>query len=336
MRRAYSVFTFAFGAACLHACAGNPITSGTGGAGGGGVGGSGSGGVSVAVTGGAGAGGSSATTASGGVSGGSGGSTVRPTGTGGGGGSLGTGGGGGSTARADAAPDVAGGGGGTSYDAGTGGVAGCDQDLSGTWDLYTTSLASGSVAATLVLGASGFTFTMTRGQLAYTAAGTKSATYKTSSGTRLITVQNTPAGVNSGSFPLALGGHWTLASNHETCTLDVASGTVKGNCNGRPDEYNVAADDWPYIIPSPENGLHYLFSRTSTLASQFGDFGGQWTAKSDTGSGQGCVFKVEGNTFTSTCVASNDFNGNLHLTIGSDCVASGMTPSGLEVSGRRR
>jgi len=169
-----------------------------------------------------------------------------------------------------------------------------------------------------------------------TATGTLSAAYKTSSGTRVLTVQNTPASVNSGSFPLALGGHWTLASNHETCTLDVAAGTVKGKCNGRPNEYNVAADDWPYVIPSPENGLNYVFTRTSALASQFGDFGGQWTAKSDTGSGQGCAFKVEGNTFTSTCMASNDFNGTLHLTIGSDCVASGTTPSGLEVSGRRR
>jgi hypothetical protein len=163
-----------------------------------------------------------------------------------------------------------------------------------------------------------------------------SATYKTSSGTRLITVQNTPATVNSGSFPVALGGHWTLASNHETCTLDVAAGTVKAICNGRPDEFNVAADDWPNIIPSPENGRNYLFSRTSTSTSQFGDFGGQWTARSDTGSGQGCVFQVQGSTFTSTCVASNDFNGVMRLTIGSDCVASGTTPSGLEVSGRRR
>jgi hypothetical protein len=339
MRRAYSVLTFGLGALVLHACASNPIASGAGGAGGNGSGGSasggnGSGGAPITATGGTGAGGSSATKASGGGSGGgtdaaigSGGTMMPPTtigrggstGTGGSGGTPGTGGGAGSTPRADAATDATGGTGGASYDAGTGGTAGCDKDLTGTWDLYTTSLASGPVSATLVLGVDGFTFNMRAGQLAYAKGGTMSATYKTSSGTRLITVQNTPATVNSGSFPVALGGHWTLASNHETCTLDVAAGTVKANCNGRPDEYNVAADDWPYIIPSPENGRNYLFSRTSTSTSQFGDFGGQWTARSDTGSGQGCVFQVQGSTFTSTCVASNDFDGVMRLTIGSDC-----------------
>ena len=326
MRLANSVLTFALGAVYLQACASNPIAAGAGGSGGngtgaGGSGGSGSGGASVSATGGTGSGGVSTTKIS---SGGSGGGTDAGVGSGG----VGSGG---TTVK----PNT-GGTGGASHDAGTGGAAGCDKDLSGTWDLYTTSLASGPVSATLVLGANGFTFAMTRGQLAYTATGAMSASYKTRSGTRPITVQNTPASVNSGSFPLALGGHWTLASNHETCTLDVAAGTVKGNCNGRPDEFNVAADDWPYIIPSPQNGLIYTFSRTSTSTSQFGDFGGQWTARSDTGSGQGCAFSLAGNTFTSTCAASNDFNGVMHLTIGSDCVASGTTPSGLEVSGRRR
>jgi hypothetical protein len=175
-------------------------------------------------------------------------------------------------------------------------------------------------------------------QLTYNAQGTKSATWKTpGGGTRAITVQNTPSSMNSGSIPLALGGHWVLKSNSETCTLDVASGTVTANCTGRAIDYNVAGDDWPWsLLPSPENGVHYNISRSTTLTSQFGDFGGNWTARSDTGSGQGCTFKLDGNSATTVCNANNDFNGTLHLTVGSDCVASGVSPGGLEFSARRR
>jgi hypothetical protein len=226
----------------------------------------------------------------------------------------------------------AGGGGGLGGAVGTGSCAG---DLTGVWDLYASSLTSGPASGVLTVSSAGFDVITGGGHLVY--KGSTSATWTTSAGARLIAVQDTPVGVNGGSIPFAFGGHWVLTSGGETCTLDVMSGRVTGVCQGPAGHRNVAANDWPNAtVPSPENGLHYLASRTSALASQFGDYGGVWTAGSDSGSGQGCAIRLEGNTVTTDCHASNNFNGVMRLTIGSDCVASGTTPSGLEVSARRR
>jgi hypothetical protein len=219
---------------------------------------------------------------------------------------------------------------------------GCDQDLSGTWDLFASSVGSGIVQGTLVVSKDGFSLTTTASLLAYNGQGTKTATWKHTdyyygSTTRLITVQNTPAAANTGSVPIALGGHWVLQSGSETCTLDVATDKVTGSCSGRATDHNVGGSDWPWILPSPENGLHYTIARGSALASQFGDFGGSWTARSDSpGSTQGCSINLAGNGATSSCRANNSFNGAMHLTVGADCVGSGVTPGGQEVSARRR
>jgi len=216
----------------------------------------------------------------------------------------------------------------------------CDQDLSGTWDLFTSSVGSGIVRGTLIVSKDGFSLSTNTAQLTYDAQGGKSATWKhvdwSGSSTRIIAVQNTPTALNTGSVPLAIGGHWVLQSNTETCTLDVAADKVTGSCSGRAKDHNVGGSDWPGTLPSPENGFHYTIARGNALASQAGDLGGNWTANSDSGSTQGCNIKLEGNTATTSCRASNSFNGALHLTVGANCVASGVTPSGLEVSARRR
>jgi hypothetical protein len=232
--------------------------------------------------------------------------------------------------------------GGTVATGGTG-VVGCDQDLSGTWDLFATSVGTGIVSATLVVSKEGFSLTARRAQLNYKAGSAPSATWAYqnpwygSMSTRVIAVESTPAPANTGSFPIAIGGHWVLQSNTETCVLDVAADKVTGKCTGLPEAHNVGAGDWPdEVLPSPENGLTYTIRRSNPLASQFGDFGGNWTAMSDSGSGQGCNLKLEGNGASTSCRASNSFNGALHLTVGANCVASGVTPSGLEVSARRR
>lgn len=221
--------------------------------------------------------------------------------------------------------------------AGAAGAGSCATDLTGTWDLYATSLASGAADGVLIISASGFDVATSGGHLVYNAQGTKSATWTTTNGPRAITVQNTPATVNGGSIPVAVGGTWTLASGFETCVLNLASDRATGSCSARPGEQTVGGTDWPYAtVPSPENGLNYVIARASTAASQFGDFGGVWMAGSDSGSGQGCTITLKGNTITTDCHATNQFNGIMRLTIGADCTASGTTPSGLEVSARRR
>ena len=241
--------------------------------------------------------------------------------------------------------DAAAGGAGAAIDGGAAGAAGtvgCDQDLTGTWDLFATSVGTGIVSGTLTVKKEGFSLATSRATLAFDAEA-PSATWKYMSRwsgrttTRAISVQSTPAPAATGSFPIAIGGHWVLQSASETCTLDVAADKVTGKCTGRPGDHNVGGSDWPEeLMPSPENGLNYTIARSDVLASQFGDFGGNWTAHSDSGSGQGCSISLEGNTASTSCRASNSFNGTLHLTIGADCVASGVTPSGLEVSARKR
>jgi len=329
-------------------CGGNGISSdGTGGqVGSGGASAlledSGAGG-SLGTGGGIGSGGAADAPISAGTGGGTGGAPVV-TGTGGTPVVTGTGGApvvtgtGGASAKLDAG---SGDDSGNGPDSGTGGSPGCDQDLSGTWDLFASSLGTGIVRGTLIVSKDGFSLTANDCQLTYNAKGSKSVTWKYTSysgtTTRLITVQNTPAAANTGSVPLAVGGHWVLQSNTETCTVDVAADKVTGICKGPPGDVDVAAVDWPAeIMPSPGNGVNYTASRSNSLTSQFGDFGGNWNARPDTGGTQGCAFKLEDNTGTSSCKTDNSFNGALHLTVGADCVASGVTPSGLEVSARRR
>jgi hypothetical protein len=241
--------------------------------------------------------------------------------------------------------DAAAGGAGGPLDGGTAGEAGtvgCDQDLSGTWDLFATSLGTGIVRGVLTVKKEGFSLSTSSALLTFDAEA-PAATWRYQipwsgqTSTRAISVQSTPAAVNTGSFPIALGGHWVLQSASETCTLDVAADKVTGKCTGRPNDHNVGGDDWPWeLMDPPENRLTYTIARGQAAASQFGDFGGSWTARSDSGSGQGCEIKLEGNTASTSCRSSNSFNGTLHLTIGADCVASGVTPSGMEVSARRR
>jgi hypothetical protein len=217
-----------------------------------------------------------------------------------------------------------------------GGASGCDKDLTGTWDLLATSIGGGPASGTMILGVDGFTVTTDGGQLTYYATGTKSAKWATTGSGRAIGVQNTPASLSSGSIPVALGGHWVLSTTFETCTLDVAASSIKGTCNGRPGDFSVAGDDWPYTIPNLENGITYSVTRTGTATSQFGDLGGAWTANSSTDSGQHCTITLAGNTMTANCQTHTEFSGITHLTIGSDCVASGTTPGGLELSARKR
>jgi hypothetical protein len=228
-------------------------------------------------------------------------------------------------------------GGGSGGSAGApGGTSGCDKDLTGTWDLFTTSVGTGPASGTMILSAGGFTVTTNMGQLTYGATGAKSATYATAGSRRAIGVQSTPASLSSGSIPVALGGQWLMSTTFESCALDVAASAVRGKCNGRPGDFAVGGEDWPYTIPNLQNGITYSFTRTTTATSQFGDLGGTWTATSSTGSGQYCIVTLAGNTMTADCRTQTEFSGLTVMTIGSDCVASGTTPSGLELSARKR
>jgi len=210
----------------------------------------------------------------------------------------------------------------------------CATDLSGTWDVMATRPGnpSGTRTYVMTISASAFNFSDAGHSFDYSAAGTtKQLTWTSPGNVHRIAVSNNAAAVNTGSLPLAVGGSWTFTSQYETCTASVTGNLVTGSCQGTGDS-QVGGADWPYPLPSPANGKTYSATRSTPLASQLGDLGGQWTALG----GQGrCSVTLEGSGMSASCTQAQGLNGALQLTLGSDCVASG-TSGGFELSARRR
>lgn len=296
----------------------------------GGSGNNGSGGASGGSGGGAAAMGGVGGTASGGAGGAS--STGGVLGNGGAGkGGVGGSGAGGTSGQGGAA---AGG------SAGAMAASGCAQDLTGTWDLLAESGVRGPRSGVLVISST--TLSLQVGaKLLYSAQPAPRATWQSfdSNKIRTITISNTPVVVDSGSVPLALGGSWMFAVGDEQCTATVAAGLLTGRCDGSGDYAGGA--DWPEDVATLNNGRIYTATRTSAAASQFGEFGGTWQTTASSGSGGSCTITLAGNQVTTQCSDIHPFNGTMHLTIGSDCVASGMTGNvssgfGYAISGQRR
>jgi hypothetical protein len=233
---------------------------------------------------------------------------------------------------------------------GTGGAAGgspggCASDLSGTWDLVATSEHGNPSPGVLVINANTLSVsvittrwwaeTPSTAQLLYSAAGNKTLTWsRTDDPIVPIEVQNTPASLDAGSIPLAVGGQWIFAANRKRClaTIDTTS-TI--SCQTVPTGALVGGT-WPFVIPEPRIGTTYTATRTAQLASQFGFLGGQWQARTSTSSAEACTMRVEGATVSISCNTSNSLAGSVQLSVGSSCVASGTTTTGWELSARRR
>ncbi len=326
---------------------GAKIAEGTGGAAAGGIvtGVGGTGGVDVAVGGtipslaGAGgltigAGGSSGGLGVGGVAPDTGGA---PTGIGGSSGGLGAGG----------IPDTGGAPGGTgggAYGGASGGSArGCNSDLTGTWDLVATNPVGSTRPGVLVIGPDTLTISVTTTrswsspstkQLAYSAAGAKTLTWsRTDDPVIPINVENTPAPLDAGSIPLALGGQWSFAVNQKRCAAQIGAESAI-LCRDDPTG-TLVGGNWPFPIPFPVRGATYTLTRTSQLNSQFGFLGGQWQASSSDSHGT-CSMKVEDATVNILCKTTDSLNGQVQIMVGSSCVASGLTSTGWELSARRR
>jgi hypothetical protein len=236
----------------------------------------------------------------------------------------------------------------TGIDAGTyggasGGAHGCDSDLTGTWDLLATNTVGSTRPGVLVIGPDTLTFSVTTTrswdspstkQLAYSAAGAKTLTWsRTDDPVVPIDIENTPAALDAGSIPLALGGQWSFAVNRKRCSAQIGEVSAIA-CAADPTVPRVGGN-WPYPVPAPVLGVTYTLTRTSQLASQFGFLGGQWLAKSSDSAGT-CSMKVEDAMVNIVCRTDDSLNGQVQITVGSSCVASGLTSTGWELSARRR
>jgi hypothetical protein len=277
----------------------------------------------------AGRGGSGGSSAGGGGSGrgGSGGSS------GSGGSASGSGGSGGSSGSGGNASGTGGSGSGT----GGSSALGCDQDLSGTWDLVAEGHTR-TLTGLLVVSAEKLSLQL-RDTLIYVAQPTKQATWQAGAGAPIdmITVENTAASLNSGSIPLALGGSWTFSVGSEQCSASMAAASWSGGCRGTGSY--AGGDRWPSELPNPDNGAKYTATRLQAMASQFGDLGGQWQTSSQGGGGGMCTVTLAANTVTASCSGIYPLNGTLQLMIDSNCIASGQSSSSgheFALSGQRR
>ena len=218
---------------------------------------------------------------------------------------------------------------------GTAGAGGCGSDLSGTWDVMATRVAnpSGTFAWVMTIGATAFSMSDSGSSLVYTDGATKQLIWSNPGGAYPVNVSNVPATLNTGSVPLALGGTWTFSSStgDRACTVNVSVAFVSASCVGGG-QY-VGGVNWPRHLPSPMIGRTYTASRTTPMASQVGDLGGQWQLSN--GSAGSCTAVVQGSSVTATCTNAQPLTGMLQLTLGSDCVASGSS-GGYELSARRR
>jgi hypothetical protein len=137
--------------------------------------------------------------------------------------------------------------------------------------------------------------------------------------------------LSAGSIPIGLGGDWQFSASGITCKSSVAAANATASCNARPTGFL-----WPYdAIPRPAPNVTYKMTQTAELSSQFGFLGGEWNGIS-AASTDGCTMRVEGKTIQLSCRTGSVWNGSANLTVGSDCVASGLTTTGYELSARKR
>jgi hypothetical protein len=215
-------------------------------------------------------------------------------------------------------------------------AAGCDHDLSGTWDLLAMRPGASAGGAVLVIGASGFSYTGSGGQLEYLVGTTRKAIWNTGGQQIPINVTNQPADFKTGDLPFGLGGSWSFATSSQKCAMDVSPGLVSAQCRSDdPGDPNVGGWTWPSSIPRLRTDRTYVMSRTVALASVFGDLGGNWNARA-TPSSSLCSATLEGNKITVNCSTDDNFNGLTQLTVGANCIASGTASGGYQIAGRRR
>jgi hypothetical protein len=130
---------------------------------------------------------------------------------------------------------------------------------------------------------------------------------------------------SAGIIPLPLFGNWDAhAPNTPGCTISAKPDLATASCT------KVSAlPDW-----MERSGSATLqATRTTALASEFGDFGGQWTFT--TGTGASCEIRFEGSTISATCTNAGTATGNASFTLDGD-TGHGSTSAGIEFTAQRR
>lgn len=198
--------------------------------------------------------------------------------------------------------------------------------LSGTWDLTATPQHSSAATGVLLLAAGHVRLTI--GTSAVELRGTGDAIVLTSEdghGVHGIDVTRHSAALDTGAFPLDVGGTWALSGNGagegQRCDAVLDPQHVMASCT------RVDADWWHLGIQGSITG-----TRVSTAASSFGDLGGTWHL---TQGDAACDATFAGNDLKVACSNAGSLTGSFaaHVT---STLASGTTGDGGEFAARRR
>lgn len=227
---------------------------------------------------------------------------------------------------------------------GSGGAAGgylpsCDEDVSGVWDLVAARYGN-VYPGVIQISPDAFAMSLTddHGQIwTMTYARNDRVTWTRPDRTpHLISASNTTPGPEDlGIIPMQVGGSWTFQSATEKCSATVTTDSFAATCTASNGTSEVGGPDWPMALPRPTAGQPYSFTRTSTLASSFGVIGGTWQS-SLSGGGGSCQMRFEGNSAKLSCNNVSRLGDSVQLTLGADCVGSGLTSNGYELSAHRR
>jgi hypothetical protein len=147
----------------------------------------------------------------------------------------------------------------------------------------------------------------------------------TSSGLRFgFTATRTDGPGNAGIIPLPLFGEWDAhAQNSPGCTISARPDLATASC--------TRAGELP-VWMQRAGAATLQATRTSALASEFGDFGGEWTFT--TALGASCSIRVEGSTISAECTNAGSATGSGSLVFEGDS-AHGSTSAGIEFTAQR-
>jgi hypothetical protein len=182
---------------------------------------------------------------------------------------------------------------------------------------------------TLTVGASTFSVTSAGGSLVATRQGEGFAiSYVRGSTSKAMQAAPTGVGAASlGALPIDLSGSWKVApadgQDAFGCVTALSPPQVSAQCQ--------QVGSLPPYLPNPRLASA-TGSRTTQLASIFGDLGGEW-ALSSSGGGT-CTVRFEGSTFTSDCANAGTLGGQLQVSFNGN-TASGSSSKGLEFSAQR-
>lgn len=205
----------------------------------------------------------------------------------------------------------------------------CDSgncpSLTGTWELVGSRVGDVQRSALVTISSGSLVVTTWRGNFQSLQHGNTFDMSFVGGSAYQFAAARTDGPGNAGIIPLPLFGEWDAhAVNAPGCTVSAKPDLASASCSkasGLP--------DW-----MEQNGTATLqATRTSALASEFGDFGGEWTFT--TAVGASCSIHVEGNTISATCTNARNATGNGSLTLDGD-TGHGSTSAGIEFTAQRR